>query len=1747
MGNLKFNNRNSIVLVVLLSFLIQAQGQNDYKLDKGGIGIGGLINIKFPTPQQVADTYNEQCHLQTIDTVGFPVMCQQFGTFVFYQGRDKITNLGLLTILKSGIDPFGLMSEDNNLKKRIAIGTGLMIAGATIIATCPPIPVDPGFHDLSAVQRLQQAQAFGYVPSAPPNFDIDVDDINNAQSCTATLDVSIDNVNKEVTNFGDFTSRDFAYTSPFGSYPSATLDIAHLSAAFVSCNAALLSLIDISAGPSLPNNFVNAPSSPDIDLSGILNGLVDTIFETIGMTEFEVIALGNFNSWKNNYRSKNPSYCTSNTCQFEHGDNRMTFFENMPTNAWGNVTPKLEYYQDVYVKEYFNPDITALPLEVHLEALEIGGVTVGAYPPRSFSGSPPANKHYTFDKSWLGIADNCTAESELSLDFTVAPFYPLGNWDIPITLTDRVGNLTTGSMRIVVEDSIPPDLLPLDAIGIPVADGTTVINFDDPGIGCVTNLCEGFPSTKYLHPPVYFDFASISPDIECYVDNVLDMNLVPCTVAQLPVNDVSLITWSIADPSGNVTEIIQEVFVREQSFNQIPTVQDVTYTIGQNSQVQIPLSGNDADYDPLNFNVINQPVNGNLDAQVEAIFQTRFTTSGMIRSASGMLDVSINGESGILLSVADEKRLYAYQGDVFSIGGEVVNRYNLTVTPSAISMTDSKYINSSQDSLYQVLRPTSTESGVWIADWIARKVYRYTYNDLSNSTIEKEIFSLPAGLQQPVGLSIETAGSNYQVMIADQQDNELWKFELSRTGSGSLNNQTYTLLSSTVVAILPFKVDALSKFNTGNNETDFGKMLIVSWSAKKLDVFDWNDLTPSSYWSWDIGVLLDDPDGPNDPGLPILMDPRDVVFVSDGSQVRIKFFDQTEMKYVEKDFNKSTLLVSCGGGSNGPNPIYCSDPERDVLRLPAMVDILAIEEFNGLIYVLDRNTIGYQHLYRFDLAGRLDAVINLYSFAPSPNAYSPISQTEYVDFTLMDNGNILLLDKGDANNVPNVSQLIVNSGVDNYSEVWAVNVNTNTSNYTIALDVNSTDIVVLMQKGFVKIPLNNTSSQIQIAAYPLANTYSDLTLSDAGEIYASNILEAPFNHVTRFHVNGAFLNFIGDDNDGSFELDFNLDSNYGKIYFDNALNKLWVTDFANIFYPDLGVSGQTHRMPRISAYAPDGTLLERLIPNGDPNDFFSFLDPGDFGSITSMSVGPGRFYVAENAPLHRLHVFDTSPFIPVTCTNLPVGEICQEIGYIPNVGFIGTEIFTYGSSDPFAASSNTATVTIHVINDTQAPVLSCPTSVQLEMNDSSGFVANLLEPDKEVNETMRNFLLSISLTENTDLPTVEATHNIPAALALGQTTVVYSATDGSNNTGTCQTMVTIVDTTAPVMDVTNDKVVEATGLTTPFADAGIVQPTATDFSGYSISSDAPTVFNLGKTVITWSAIDSQGNTSQQQQVIDVVDTIPPEFTVVQVAADIIGASITTPITYTPPQAIDLVGINDAGVVCLPKVGDFISMGPNLVRCHVSDNYGNKTSSDFIINYFDNDTNGNGIIDVLDVGNNKFSDTLNGGMTIGDINYPQNNNWQFDIYEAPTVNSGVVIGVTFTPLRSSGGDKTIASAEAHVCKNKVIMESLNNETIMFDDISVNTKDYVVVTCTISGYKVFSLLGTNDFTLSLPNSSTITAHMEFNNGLEIDGWFATAGIENRGNISIVIAGKQYVLSPNQTIDLRSSEIIFINGFE
>jgi len=45
----------------------------------------------------------------------------------------------------------------------------------------------------------------------------------------------------------------------------------------------------------------------------------------------------------------------------------------------------------------------------------------------------------------------------------------------------------------------------------------------------------------------------------------------------------------------------------------------------------------------------------------------------------------------------------------------------------------------------------------------------------------------------------------------------------------------------------------------------------------------------------------------------------------------------------------------------------------------------------------------------------------------------------------------------------------------------------------------------------------------------------------------------------------------------------------------------------------------------------------------------------------------------------------------------------------------------------------------------------------------------------------------------------------------------------------------------------------------------------------SIFNNAPDLFPLGETIVTWTAIDTSGNISQATQTVTIVDTTSPEL------------------------------------------------------------------------------------------------------------------------------------------------------------------------------------------------------------------------------------------------------------------------------
>ena len=180
--------------------------------------------------------------------------------------------------------------------------------------------------------------------------------------------------------------------------------------------------------------------------------------------------------------------------------------------------------------------------------------------------------------------------------------------------------------------------------------------------------------------------------------------------------------------------------------------------------------------------------------------------------------------------------------------------------------------------------------------------------------------------------------------------------------------------------------------------------------------------------------------------------------------------------------------------------------------------------------------------------------------------------------------------------------------------------------------------------------------------------------------------------------------------------------------------------------------------------------------------------------------------------------------------------------------------------------------------------------------------------------------------------------------------MICSATDAAGNTGTDSFTVTVRDTTAPAVNVPADVTAEATGPNGARVAYGDVS--ANDIvdgpMNPSCSQASDTVFKLGTTTVTCTAIDAANNKGTNSFTVTVEDTTNPD---VQAPANMVvgntSGSGADNVVYTGATAHDLVSGNLA-VTCTPASGSTFALGINTVTCRATDAAGNTGSATFTI-------------------------------------------------------------------------------------------------------------------------------------------------------------------------------------------------------
>jgi HYR domain-containing protein len=169
----------------------------------------------------------------------------------------------------------------------------------------------------------------------------------------------------------------------------------------------------------------------------------------------------------------------------------------------------------------------------------------------------------------------------------------------------------------------------------------------------------------------------------------------------------------------------------------------------------------------------------------------------------------------------------------------------------------------------------------------------------------------------------------------------------------------------------------------------------------------------------------------------------------------------------------------------------------------------------------------------------------------------------------------------------------------------------------------------------------------------------------------------------------------------------------------------------------------------------------------------------------------------------------------------------------------------------------------------------------------------------------------------------------------GTTSVTCSATDGSDQTGTCTFDVHVVDTTPPQVNCPED----ITGVECTSPAGAIVSYLAGAFDACGIASFdcAPAsgaTFSIGTTMVTCSVMDAAGNPNSCSFDVTVRDTAPPMITCPSNVVAECTSSAGATVSYGAPTASDV--CSTPTVACMPASGSAFGFGSTTVTCTATD-------------------------------------------------------------------------------------------------------------------------------------------------------------------------------------------------------------------
>ena len=308
---------------------------------------------------------------------------------------------------------------------------------------------------------------------------------------------------------------------------------------------------------------------------------------------------------------------------------------------------------------------------------------------------------------------------------------------------------------------------------------------------------------------------------------------------------------------------------------------------------------------------------------------------------------------------------------------------------------------------------------------------------------------------------------------------------------------------------------------------------------------------------------------------------------------------------------------------------------------------------------------------------------------------------------------------------------------------------------------------------------------------------------------------------------------------------------------------------------------------------------------------------------------------------------------PTTNDNCGVSSVVNDYngtsdasGHYP----VGTTVVTWMVTD-IHGNTNTTSQSITVTDDEKPTILSAGDQTQTADAGDCGALVTVVAPSTNDN-------CGVSSVTNSYNGTSDASGHYP----VGTTVVTWTVIDIHGNTNTTTQTITVTDNENPT--------IISAGNQTQTADAGdcgalvtVVAPSTNDNCGvssvtnnYNGTSDASGHYPVGTTVITWTVIDTHGNTNTTTQSIIVTDDEKPTIVTVNKTqnndAGDCGAVVSVPVPVTGDNCQVATLVNDYNNSS--DASGHYPVGTTIINWTVTDIHGNSNTATQTVTVIDNE-------------------------------------------------------------------------------------------------------------------------------------------------------------------------------------------------